>query len=38
VLGWAGIAIGDLQFVAPRDEVVIAAALAWERADKFDPR
>jgi Asp-tRNA(Asn)/Glu-tRNA(Gln) amidotransferase A subunit family amidase len=32
VLGWAAIAIGDLQLVAPRDEVVIAAALAWERA------
>ncbi len=32
VLGWAAIAIGDLQFVAPSDEVVIAAALAWERA------
>ena len=30
VLGWAAIAIGDLQLVAPRDEVVIAAALAWE--------
>ena len=25
VLGWAAIAIGDLQFVAPRDEVVLAA-------------
>jgi len=32
VLGWAGLAIGDLQFVAPRDEVVLAAGLAWERA------
>ncbi len=32
VLGWAGIAIGDLQFIAPSDEVVLAAALAWERA------
>ncbi len=30
VLGWAAIAIGDLQLIAPRDEVVIAAALAWE--------
>ena len=30
VLGWAGLAIGDLQFVAPRDEVVLAAGLAWE--------
>jgi aspartyl-tRNA(Asn)/glutamyl-tRNA(Gln) amidotransferase subunit A len=32
VLGWAGLAIGDLQFVAPRDEVALAAGLAWERA------
>ena len=26
VLGWAALAIGDLQLVAPRDEVVLAAA------------
>jgi Asp-tRNA(Asn)/Glu-tRNA(Gln) amidotransferase A subunit family amidase len=32
VLGWAGLAIGDLQFAAPRDEVVLAAGLAWERS------
>ena len=32
VLGWAGLAIGDLQLVAPQDEVVLAAGLAWERA------
>jgi Asp-tRNA(Asn)/Glu-tRNA(Gln) amidotransferase A subunit family amidase len=32
VLGWAGLAIGDLQLVAPRDETAIAAGLAWERA------
>jgi aspartyl-tRNA(Asn)/glutamyl-tRNA(Gln) amidotransferase subunit A len=32
VLGWAGLAIGDLQLVAPRDEVVLAAGLAWELA------
>jgi aspartyl-tRNA(Asn)/glutamyl-tRNA(Gln) amidotransferase subunit A len=32
VIGWAGLAIGDLQFVAPRDEAVLAAGLAWERA------
>ncbi len=32
VLGWAGLAIGDLQLVAPRDEVVLAAGLALERA------
>jgi hypothetical protein len=32
VLGWAGLAIGDLQLIAPRDEVVLAAGLAWEQA------
>ncbi|HWX09088.1 MAG TPA: hypothetical protein VNY33_03840, partial [Gaiellaceae bacterium] len=32
ILGWAGLAIGDLQLVAPRDEVVLAAGLAWENA------
>jgi aspartyl-tRNA(Asn)/glutamyl-tRNA(Gln) amidotransferase subunit A len=32
VLGWAGLAIGDLQLVAPRDEVVLAAGLAWEES------
>jgi Asp-tRNA(Asn)/Glu-tRNA(Gln) amidotransferase A subunit family amidase len=31
VLGWAALAIGNLQLVAPRDEVVLAAGLAWER-------
>jgi Asp-tRNA(Asn)/Glu-tRNA(Gln) amidotransferase A subunit family amidase len=31
VLGWAGLAIGDLQLVAPDDETVLAAGLAWER-------
>jgi Asp-tRNA(Asn)/Glu-tRNA(Gln) amidotransferase A subunit family amidase len=30
VLGWAALAIGDLQLIAPRDEVVLAAGLAWE--------
>ena len=34
VLGWAAIAIGDLQLIAPRDEVVLAAALAWEQAGR----
>ena len=29
--GWAGLAIGNVQLVAPRDEVVLAAGLAWER-------
>jgi aspartyl-tRNA(Asn)/glutamyl-tRNA(Gln) amidotransferase subunit A len=32
VLGWAALAIGDLQLIAPQDEVVLAAGLAWERA------
>ncbi len=32
VIGWAGLAIGDLQFVAPKDETVLAAGLEWERA------
>ena len=31
LIGWAGLAIGNLQLVAPRDEVVLAAGLAWER-------
>ena len=35
VLGWAALAIGDLQFVAPRDETVLAAGLAWERASSL---
>lgn len=30
-LGWAALAIGDLQLVAPDDETVLAAGLAWER-------
>jgi aspartyl-tRNA(Asn)/glutamyl-tRNA(Gln) amidotransferase subunit A len=29
--GWAGLAIGNLQIVAPYDETVLAAGLAWER-------
>jgi len=28
--GWAGLAIANMQFVAPRDEMVLAAGLAWE--------
>jgi Asp-tRNA(Asn)/Glu-tRNA(Gln) amidotransferase A subunit family amidase len=31
LVGWAGLAIGNLQLVAPTDEVVLAAGLAWER-------
>ena len=29
--GWAGLAIANMQVIAPRDEVVLAAGLAWER-------
>ncbi len=29
--GWAGLAIGNMQLIAPRDEVVLAAGLAWAR-------
>jgi aspartyl-tRNA(Asn)/glutamyl-tRNA(Gln) amidotransferase subunit A len=29
--GWAALAIGNIQFVAPADEVVLSAGLAWER-------
>jgi aspartyl-tRNA(Asn)/glutamyl-tRNA(Gln) amidotransferase subunit A len=32
LLGWAGLAIGDLQLIAPDDEAVLAAGLALERA------
>jgi aspartyl-tRNA(Asn)/glutamyl-tRNA(Gln) amidotransferase subunit A len=31
LLGWSALAIGNLQLVAPQDEVVLAAGLAWER-------
>jgi aspartyl-tRNA(Asn)/glutamyl-tRNA(Gln) amidotransferase subunit A len=31
LLGWAGLAIGDLQLIAPHDETVLAGGLAWER-------
>lgn len=31
LIGWAGLAIGNMQLVAPSDEVVLAAGLAWER-------
>jgi aspartyl-tRNA(Asn)/glutamyl-tRNA(Gln) amidotransferase subunit A len=31
LLGWAGLAIGNLHLVAPHDETVLAAGLAWER-------
>jgi aspartyl-tRNA(Asn)/glutamyl-tRNA(Gln) amidotransferase subunit A len=31
LIGWAGLAVGNMQFVAPADETVLAAGLAWER-------
>jgi aspartyl-tRNA(Asn)/glutamyl-tRNA(Gln) amidotransferase subunit A len=31
LIGWAGLAIGDLQLIAPDDETVLASGLAWER-------
>lgn len=30
LIGWAGLAIGNMQLIAPRDEIVLAAGLAWE--------
>ena len=30
MIGWAGLAIGNLQLIAPHDETVLAAGLAWE--------
>ncbi len=32
LVGWAALAIGNLQLIAPRDETVLAAGLAWEQA------
>ena len=31
LIGWAGLAVGNMQLVAPEDETVLAAGLAWER-------
>ena len=31
LVGWAGLAIGNMQLVAPHDETVLAAGLAWQR-------
>ena len=31
LIGWAGLAIGNMQLIAPRDQTVLAAGLAWER-------
>jgi len=32
LIGWAALAIGNVQLIAPRDEAVLAAGLAWERS------
>ena len=31
LIGWAGLAVSNMQFVAPDDRTVLAAGLAWER-------
>jgi len=31
LMGWAALAIGNMQLVAPQDQTVLAAGLAWER-------
>jgi Asp-tRNA(Asn)/Glu-tRNA(Gln) amidotransferase A subunit family amidase len=31
LVGWAALAIGNMQLIAPADETVLAAGLAWER-------
>ncbi len=31
LIGWAGLAIGNMQLIAPDDDTVLAAGLAWER-------
>jgi Asp-tRNA(Asn)/Glu-tRNA(Gln) amidotransferase A subunit family amidase len=31
LIGWAALAVGNMQLIAPRDETVLAAGLAWER-------
>lgn len=31
LIGWAALAIGNLQLIAPTDEAVLGAGLAWER-------
>jgi aspartyl-tRNA(Asn)/glutamyl-tRNA(Gln) amidotransferase subunit A len=31
LLGWAGLAVSNMQFIAPDDRTVLAAGLAWER-------
>jgi Asp-tRNA(Asn)/Glu-tRNA(Gln) amidotransferase A subunit family amidase len=31
LIGWASLAVGNMQLIAPQDETVLAAGLAWER-------
>jgi Asp-tRNA(Asn)/Glu-tRNA(Gln) amidotransferase A subunit family amidase len=31
LIGWAALAVGNMQLIAPYDETVLAAGLAWER-------
>jgi len=31
LIGWAALAVGNMQFIAPDDETVLAAGLVWER-------
>jgi len=33
LIGWAGLAVGNMQLIAPHDETVLAAGLAWERGE-----
>jgi Asp-tRNA(Asn)/Glu-tRNA(Gln) amidotransferase A subunit family amidase len=37
LIGWAALAIGNLQLIAPRDETVLAAGLAWELGQLEEP-
>ena len=34
LLGWAALAIGNLQLIAPLEETVLAAGLAWEQGGR----
>ena len=36
LIGWAGLAIGNLQLIAPCDETVLAAGLAWLAVRRID--
>jgi aspartyl-tRNA(Asn)/glutamyl-tRNA(Gln) amidotransferase subunit A len=37
LIGWSALAIGNLQLIAPRDETVLAAGLAWELGQLEEP-